>query len=276
MNKRIIEIGFSPCPNDTFIFEALVHQHIDTGNMMFKPILEDVETLNQWALEGRLPISKLSYGVLPLVADTYNLLRSGGALGKGVGPLLVSAFEALPDMENAVVAIPGEHTTAHFLFTHAYPTVKNKVFMRYDHIESFVLSGKGLGVIIHESRFTYAQKGLHCISDLGEVWERKTGLPIPLGGIAIKKSIPVEVQRAINDCIKRSILYAKERLPELSEMVRVHAQEMEESVMRKHIDLYVNHFSEDLNVEGEKAVRLFEETAAKMGNTAKHSIQIEG
>ncbi|HMC99921.1 MAG TPA: 1,4-dihydroxy-6-naphthoate synthase, partial [Ferruginibacter sp.] len=183
-----LTLGFSPCPNDTFIFDALVNKKIDTGEYNFDVVLEDVQTLNQWALEGRLDITKLSYGVYPLVLDNYALLNSGSALGRGVGPLLISKQEQTDDtgfVERSLIAIPGENTTAHLLFSLAYPNAKNKVFLRYDEIENFVLAGKGLGVIIHENRFTYQQKGLHKIIDLGDYWEKHTGNPIPLGGIVI-------------------------------------------------------------------------------------------
>ena len=157
-----LTLGFSPCPNDTFIFDALVNNKIDTGGLSFDVILEDVETLNEWALAEKLDITKLSYGVLPLVLEKYIVLNSGSALGKKVGPLLIqnSKFK-IQNVEDFLITIPGEHTTANLLFSLAYPDAKNKVFLRYDEIENFVLEGKGLGVIIHENRFTYADKGLH-------------------------------------------------------------------------------------------------------------------
>ena len=152
-------LGFSPCPNDTFIFDALVNKKIDTAGFEFEVLLEDVETLNQWAMQGKLDITKLSYGVLTLVTSQYAVLNSGSALGKGVGPLLIANAASIKmEVENQIVAIPGEHTTAHLLFSMAYPAAKNKIFMRYDLIENFVQEGSGLGVIIHENRFTYQQK----------------------------------------------------------------------------------------------------------------------
>ena len=256
MNKQIIQIGFSPCPNDTFIFDALVNNKIDTGNLHFEPVLEDVQTLNQWAIEGKLTVTKLSYGVLPLVLQQYNLLNSGSALGRGVGPLLITKDELqMTSVEDNLIAIPGENTTAHLLFSLAYPLAKNKVFLRYDEIENFVLEGKGLGVIIHENRFTYADKGLTKIKDLGDYWEQKTGNPIPLGGIVIKKSMPTSIQKLIESLIKKSIEYAFLHYPELNDYIRSHAQEMSENVMRKHIDLYVNKYSLDLGEEGRAAVK---------------------
>lgn len=256
MQKQIFQIGFSPCPNDTFIFNALVNNKIDTGNLQFEPVLEDVQTLNQWAIEGKLPITKLSYGVLPLVLPQYNLLNSGSALGRGVGPLLITN-EALKNkkVEDCLIAVPGENTTAHLLFSIAYPNAKNKVFIRYDEIENFVLAGKGLGVIIHENRFTYMDKGLLKITDLGDYWEQTTGNPIPLGGIVIKKSVPLPLQKLTDSLIKQSIEYAFSFYPQLNDYIRSHAQEMSEDVMRSHIDLYVNKFSLDLGEEGKAAVR---------------------
>lgn len=253
-----LTIGFSPCPNDTFIFDALVNKKIATGDIEFDPVLEDVETLNRWAIEDRLDITKLSYGVLPLVLDRYVLLNSGSALGRGVGPLLIRNKKSAisnEEVEKQAIAIPGEHTTAHLLFSLAYPAAREKIFLRYDQIEEFVLSGKGLGVIIHENRFTYAEKGLHKITDLGDFWEKQTGNPIPLGGIVIKKYIEAGVREKVDGLIKKSIEYAFSKYPELNDYIRGHSQEMSEDVMRKHIDLYVNDYSLDLGEEGKAAVK---------------------
>jgi len=250
-----LSIGFSPCPNDTFIFDALVNKKIDTGDIHFEPVLEDVQTLNQWAIEGKLDITKLSYGVLPLVLDNYQLLSSGSALGKGVGPLLISkaALQTL-NVEDYTIAIPGENTTAHLLFSLKYPLAKKKIFVRYDQVEDFVLQGKGLGVIIHENRFTYEQKGLNKITDLGDYWEQETKVPIPLGGIVINRKFNKELQQKINSLIRKSLEYAYQNYPELNDYIKNHAQEMSEDVMRKHINLYVNKYSLDLGHEGKTAV----------------------
>ena len=256
MNKQIIQIGFSPCPNDTFIFDALINSKINTGNLSFEPVLEDVQTLNQWAIEGKLAVTKLSYGVLPLVQHQYNLLNSGSALGRGVGPLLITnAASQSCKVEDCLIAIPGKNTTAHLLFSLAYPNAKNKIFLRYDEIENFVLEGKGLGVIIHENRFTYADKGLIKITDLGDYWETETGNPIPLGGIVVKKTMPLQTQEQIDFLIKQSIEFAFSQYPVLTDYIKTHAQEMSEDVMRSHIDLYVNKFSLDLGAEGKAAVK---------------------
>jgi 1,4-dihydroxy-6-naphthoate synthase len=249
-------LGFSPCPNDTFIFDALVNKKIDTADLEFEAILEDVQTLNQWAIEGRLNITKLSYGVLPLVLNNYITLNSGSALGNGVGPLLISNGEnKILNIEESVIAIPGENTTAHLLFSLAYPNVKNKIFLRYDEIENFVLENKGLGVIIHENRFTYQAKGLHKIIDLGDFWEKQTGNPIPLGGIVINRNFDLQLQQKVDSLIKKSIEYAFSNYPLLNDYIRKHSQEMSEDVMRKHIDLYVNNYSIELGENGKAAVK---------------------
>lgn len=259
-----LTLAFSPCPNDTFIFDALVNKKIDTEGIEFDVVLEDVQTLNQWAIDGRLDITKISYGVLPLVLDKYIVLNSGSALGKGVGPLLIRRplneelhEEYLTDkseVEKASIAIPGENTTAHLLFSLAYPNAKNKVFLRYDKIEDFVVANKGLGVIIHENRFTYEEKGLQKIADLGDFWEQQTGSSIPLGGIVINRIIDIAIQRKVDDLIKKSIEFAFSKYPELNDYIRNHSQEMSETVMRKHIDLYVNNYSIDLGKDGKAAI----------------------
>lgn len=251
-----LSLGFSPCPNDTFIFDALVNHKIDAEGLEFDVVLEDVQTLNEWAAAGKLDITKLSYGVLPLVLDKYILLNSGSALGRGVGPLLISnGVDEMLNVDEAVIAIPGENTTAHLLFSMAYPNAKKKIFLRYDKIEDFVLEGRGLGVIIHENRFTYQDKGLYKIVDLGDYWEKETGNAIPLGGIVARRDMDAAVQTKINRLIKKSIEYAYTKYPELNDYIRTHSQEMSEEVMRKHIDLYVNNYSLDLREEGREAVK---------------------
>ena len=250
-----LTLGFSPCPNDTFIFDAIVNHKIDIDGFEFEVFLEDVQTLNQWAQEGRLAITKLSYGVLPLVLDQYNVMNSGSALGKGVGPLLISSSaDKNQSIEDLLIAIPGENTTANLLFSMAHPQAKNKVFLRYDEIENFVLAKKGLGVIIHENRFTYEGKGLIKITDLGDFWEQKTGNAIPLGGIVIKKKFDISIQQSIDALIKKSIAFAFLNYPLLNDYIRCHAQEMSEQVMRQHIDLYVNEYSLDLGEKGKNAI----------------------
>lgn len=265
-----LTLGFSPCPNDTFIFDALVNGKIEAGGLTFDVVLEDVQTLNEWAKQGRLDVSKVSYGVLPDIIGEYGVLNSGGALGMGVGPLLIGKYEVRStkyevddSLNNELIAIPGENTTAHFLFSQAFPQAKNKVFLRFDEIENWVLEGKGLGVIIHENRFTYQQKGLYKWADLGQLWEQKTGLPIPLGGIVVKRSLPGEVHRQLNLAIQKSLDYAWKNYPALTDYVICHSQEMEEDVMRKHIELYVNDFSFDMQENGKLAILKMLESMGK-------------
>lgn len=250
-----VQLAFSPCPNDTFIFDALVNKKIDTEGIEFIPVLEDVQTLNQHAMSCWYEVTKLSYGAYALVASEYLILDSGSALGFGVGPILIAQKNAdLSNMDDQIIAIPGEHTTAHFLFSLAYPHLKNKIFLPYHQIQPFVSESNGLGVIIHESRFTYEQNGFQKIIDLGAYWEEKYQFPIPLGGIAIKRTCGNHVQEKINRLIKRSIAYSYEQYPLLSEYVKQHAQEMSEDVIRKHIDLYVNEYSMSLGKAGKKAI----------------------
>ncbi|HET9056211.1 MAG TPA: 1,4-dihydroxy-6-naphthoate synthase [Chitinophagaceae bacterium] len=255
MNPKFT-IGFSPCPNDTFIFDALVNKKIDTEGFDFDVVLEDVETLNQWAKQSKLDISKISYGVFPLIKNEYTLLNSGGAMGKGVGPLLISKKNvAALHIDECEIAIPGENTTAHFLFSLAFPNAKKKTFIAFHKIEDAILSDKvDCGVIIHENRFTYQKKGLKKILDLGEYWEEQTNCPIPLGGIVIKNTTDKSVISKIDALIKKSIKYAFQHYPDLPDYVKRHAQEMNEEVMRKHIELYVNDFSLHCGDTGKKAI----------------------
>jgi 1,4-dihydroxy-6-naphthoate synthase len=255
-----LTLGFSPCPNDTFIFDALVNKKIDTEGLTVQPVLEDVQTLNEWALQGKLDVTKISYGVLPLLLEKYIVLNSGGALGKGVGPLLITkqAGAENKDVNAMTIAIPGEHTTAHMLFSLAYPQAATKKFMVFSAIEDAVLNGDvDAGVIIHENRFTYQQKGLHKLVDLGEYWERQTGNPIPLGGIVMKRSFDNALQQKVDNVIKRSLEYAFKNYPLITDYVKQHSQEMSESVMRQHIDLYVNNYSLQLGADGKAAVNTF-------------------
>jgi 1,4-dihydroxy-6-naphthoate synthase len=263
-----LTLGFSPCPNDTFIFDALVNKKIDTGGFDFDVHLEDVQTLNQWGMEGRLHLSKISYGVLPLVLDGYALLDAGGALGKGVGPLLI-ARQPIPadQLQHCTIAIPGQQTTAHLLFSLAYPEVTQKKFMIFSAIEDAVLSGQvDCGVIIHENRFTYQQRGLVKITDLGAFWEASTGAPIPLGGIIARKDLSPGLAEKINGLIRKSLEYAFQHYPALPDYVKQHSQEMEEHVMRQHIDLYVNNYSLSLGEDGMQAVRTLLKTYAVVNN----------
>ena len=261
-----LTLGFSPCPNDTFIFDALVNKKIDTEGLEFDVVLEDVETLNKWSFEKKLDITKLSYPAFFQNLDKYVLLNSGAALGKGVGPLLISKHNiqhSTFNFQEATIALPGENTTANLLFSFAYPAAKNKKHMIFSAIEESVLNEQTeLGVIIHENRFTYQQKGLHKVTDLGEYWEEKMKAPIPLGGIAVKRSIEKETSLKIDRLIRKSIEFAFSNYPLITDYIKQHSQEMSEDVMRQHIELYVNNFSIDLGKDGKQAIETLYKIAA--------------
>lgn len=255
-----LTIGYSPCPNDCFIFDALLHQKIDTEGLEFEVVHEDVETLNRWAVEGKLDITKLSFHAYAYVLNTYILLRAGSALGFNCGPLLIhhDRFRA-EHPEQMKVAIPGKMTTANFLLSLAFPQLKNKVEYVFSDIEDAVLNGDvDAGLIIHENRFTYEQKGLKKVMDLGEYWDSQMHAPIPLGGIVIKRSLNEALQQQVNRLIRKSVEYAFAHPESSMPYVREHAQAMSEDVMKKHIQLYVNSFSIDLGQQGKEAVeRMF-------------------
>ena len=251
-----LTLGFSPCPNDTFIFDALVNEKIDVQGFKFDVMMEDVETLNRWAMQEKLDVTKISYGVLPRILPAYRVLDAGGALGKGVGPLLVAKQPIdLEDVPQLRVALPGANTTAHMLFTLAFPDAQQKQFLVFHDIEDAVLRGDvDCGVIIHENRFTYADKGLHKLLDLGEFWEHNTKSPIPLGGIVMNRRFDPAIMAKIDALIRESVAYSWKQYPVLSPFVREHAQEMSEDVIRQHINLYVNDYSSSLGQEGRAAI----------------------
>ncbi|NOT51503.1 MAG: 1,4-dihydroxy-6-naphthoate synthase, partial [Chitinophagaceae bacterium] len=233
-----LTLGFSPCPNDTFIFDALVNKKIDTGGLDIEAVLEDVETLNQWALQGKLDITKLSFPAFFRSLSNYCLLHAGSAIGKGVGPLLItdSQQEITDDEVNqASVALPGIHTTANLLFSFAYPEAIEKKFILFSEIENALINKEvDLGVIIHENRFTYQQKGLKKVKDLGEYWEERMELPLPLGGIAINQSVKRSVAMKVNELIRKSLEFAFRNYPVIPDYVKQHSQTMSEDVMRQH------------------------------------------
>lgn len=254
-----LTIGYSPCPNDCFIFDALIHGKIDTEGLQFEVLLEDVETLNKKALKGELDITKLSYHAFAYVLENYILLRSGSALGFNCGPLLIQdARRTMKDLNsNSKIAIPGKLTTANLLLSIAYPNLTNKVEYLFSDIENAVLSGEvDAGLIIHENRFTYQDRGLKKIMDLGEFWDSLIHAPIPLGGIVIKRNLSNDLQQKVNRLIKKSVGYAFENPESSMAYVKEHAQEMSVEVMKKHIALYVNDFSIDLGETGINAVQL--------------------
>ncbi len=249
-------IGISPCPNDTFIFDAIHNKRIDLGPYNFNFIFADVEELNQRAIRGELDITKLSFHAAYKVQKNYILLNSGSALGKGCGPLLISHSPMTPpaSYNHLAVAIPGENTTAHVLADYACGAFKEKKMAVFSEIETLVLEKVvDLGVIIHENRFTYASKGLHKVMDLGEFWESTTGFPIPLGGICIKRTY-LNHASAIDLLIRQSIEFAHCNPSASSEFIKYHAQEMDDDVIKDHINLYVNDFSVDLGIKGKKAI----------------------
>ncbi len=256
-----ITIGFSPCPNDTFIFDALINKKIDTQGIQFEPLLADVEELNKLAFKAQLDVSKLSYYTYLQLTHKYILSNSGSALGKGMGPLLICKSDPkvlenkLKNGEKVRIAIAGKNTTSNFLLQYAYPTAVDKLEMYFYEIEQAILDNKvDVGVIIHENRFTYANKGLKLIADLGAYWETHTQSPIPLGGIAINRKLNYELQTTISMLIRKSIDFAFNNPQSSYDYVKAHAQEMDDMVIKQHIELYVNEYSMDLGTEGKQAI----------------------
>ncbi len=267
-----LTLGFSPCPNDTFIFDALIHGKIDTEGLSFKVFYDDVETLNQKALRSELDITKLSFHAFAYVAEQYALLDAGSALGFGVGPLLICKKENLERINHQLktenyqlkTGIPGKYTTANFLLGIAYPQLTDKQEMVFSEIEDALLSDEiDLGLIIHENRFTYRAKGLHKVTDLGAYWEDFSGCAIPLGGIVVNRKLPIEIQEKVNRLVRKSVEFAFANPKSGIEFIREHAQAIEEEVMYKHIELYVNQYSVDLGLEGRKAIDTLFDIAKK-------------
>jgi 1,4-dihydroxy-6-naphthoate synthase len=277
---KTLSIGFSPCPNDTYIFCALVNGHIRLDDFKLQPVvLEDVETLNKWAMEGRLDITKLSFHAFGHVLENYAMLNAGSALGRGCGPLLVSnRAVASEDFADMTVAVPGRYTTAAMLLKLHSPVWKNVVTMRFDEIMPAIEASEvDCGVIIHESRFTYQERGLLLIADLGSWWEEISGHPIPLGGIAVKRSLGREIIAQIDHAVRASILWTNKNPLPCRPYIKKHAQELEDSVINDHIGLYVNRFSEDLGVEGMAAIEFFLKKGQEVGlfqGQAENSLQV--
>jgi 1,4-dihydroxy-6-naphthoate synthase len=263
----LFSLGFSPCPNDTFIFDALLHDKVETEGLRFEFFLEDVETLNQMAMRGALQFTKLSYHAFAHLTDRYALLDAGSALGNNCGPLLVAKKPLTPAEINAArIAIPGKLTTANFLLGLAFPDARNKIETLFSDIEDAVLDGRAdAGLIIHENRFTYQQRGLVRLTDLGEFWESGTGFPIPLGGIVARRDVPPSVQQAFNRALRRSVEYAFAHPQDVMPFVRTHAQAMDDTVMQAHIDLYVSRYTVDLGDAGRAAVYKMFELAREKG-----------
>lgn len=261
-----LKIGFSPCPNDTFIFDAMVHHKIDTEGLEFECTLADVEELNQLAFRKVLDITKLSYHAFLYLQNDYLILDAGSALGFGVGPILISLSNIpITDLDEKVIAIPGQYTTANLLMSLAFPAASKKKIMLFSDIEKAVLRKVvDAGVIIHENRFTFKEKGLLQICDLGDFWEQKTASPIPLGGIAASRHLPSETAIKFERVLKRSIEFAFNN-DQLPDFVRCNAQEMSEDIMRQHINLYVNERTFSLGNEGRDAVMMLFEMAFSIG-----------
>lgn len=252
-----LTLGFSTCPNDTFIFDAMVHQKVDTEGLEFEVVMADVEELNRNAFDGNIDITKLSYHAFAYIADNYKLLTSGSALGYKNGPLLISKKKLYPDeVADLKVAIPGKYTTANLLFSISFPVIKEKIEYLFSDIEEAILSNEvDAGVIIHENRFTFEKKGLRKIIDLGEDWEERTKNPIPLGGIVINRKFDNEIQQKVNRVLKRSVEFALANPNSSYGFVKNYAQELHDDVIEKHINLYVNKFTVDLGPIGKKAVK---------------------
>ncbi len=262
-----LSLGLSPCPNDTYMFYGLLKAGIGAHKYRFKPWMQDIEALNLAALQGRLDITKVSIHVAGLLMDEYVLLKTGAALGHGCGPLVVTRADMKDrPLEEMTVAIPGRHTTAALLLgLYKKPLLERAVEMPFHLIMQAVQAKEvDAGVVIHEGRFVYEQYGLIMLVDLGQWWETQTSLPVPLGGIVGRRSLGREVLLEIEECLRESILYAAKNPPGLFTFIKVHAQEMEQSVIDKHIKTYVNDFSVDLNREGQRAI----ETLFKMGSSA--------
>ena len=264
-----LSLGFSPCPNDCFMFDAIVHRRIDLEGLEFSVRLADIEALNEAAFAGETDVGKLSYHAYAYCTGNYVLLDAGSALGRNCGPLLISRREI---SQRAIaegglrIAIPGEYTTANFLLGLAFPNARDKTPILFSDIEAALLRDEfDAGLIIHENRFTYEAKGLKKIIDLGEFWEGETGSPIPLGGIVVRRSLTDDVKRAVNRVLRRSVEYAFAHRDASLPYVREHAQEMSEEVMYRHIDLYVNEYSVDLGSEGRRAVQLLFDRAQAAG-----------
>lgn len=255
---RILKTGFSSCPNDTFIFDALVNGKVDQSDYRFEVTVADIEELNEMASLSHLDIVKISYAHLPAVLDNYVALRAGGAMGFNSGPILVARdADALNNPGDALVAIPGEFTTAGYLMKKFFPGVTRKRVFLFSEIEDAVLAGEvDAGLLIHESRFTFEEKGLKKIADLGELWHAETDLPLPLGCIAARRDIPQQELSRINLLLKQSVLLAMENPQQTMAYVKKYAASLNESVILQHIGLYVNKYSADVGEEGKRAAAL--------------------
>jgi 1,4-dihydroxy-6-naphthoate synthase len=270
-SKPILSLGYSPCPNDTFIFYALTHQCVDWGELLFQPFLADVEALNQRARQSSLDITKVSSNAVAHLLDDYWLLRAGGALGRGCGPVVVAAKPGnMADLRDQPLAIPGRLTTAHLLLQLQGEHRGPRIEMPFDRIMPAIQRGEvAAGVVIHEGRFTYAAAGLHLVLDLGAWWEVHTGLPLPLGGIVIQRRLGTDIAREVDQQIRASLRYAYDHRDEAWSYIARHAQEMEPDIIQRHIDTFVNEYTMDIGPDGEEAVRYLLDAAARQSGIAR-------
>lgn len=271
-----LTVGFSTCPNDTFIFDAMIHNKIDTEGLSFTLLLADVEELNRRAFEGELDITKMSFHAFAYASESYQILNAGSALGMNNGPLLISKSKIYPDeISDIRIAIPGKYTTANLLLSIAYPDAKNTKEYLFSNIEDAVLSNEvDCGLIIHETRFTYKEKGLKKVLDLGEWWQKKYSCPIPLGCITVKRDLPNYIKQKVERVMRRSVEYAFTHPKDSMDFVKKYAQDLHENVIIKHIELYVNDYTIDLCVDGRKAIETLFSEAGKLNKIPAINPQI--
>ena len=263
-----LKLGISSCPNDTFMFEALINKKIDTKNIDFELIIADIEKLNSYTEKQELEISKISFHNFLKHTENYQLLNSGSAMGKNCGPLIISKRKIyLDELQDCKIAIPGVLTTANLLMQIFFPEAINKTTYLFSDIEDLVLSEEcDIGLVIHETRFTYQKRGLKLLADLGNLWEEKFALPIPLGGIVIKRDLPEKIKQELNKMLYESINFAFQNPEESLDFMKKHAVEMEEKIMMQHVNLYVNEYSKDIGNLGKKSIYKLQEEFMRINN----------
>ncbi|HOE38482.1 MAG TPA: 1,4-dihydroxy-6-naphthoate synthase [Bacteroidales bacterium] len=271
-----LKLAISPCPNDTFMFDALINKKIDTKNFDFEIIIDDIEKLNTYTKQQEVDISKTSFHNFLKISDSYQLLNSGTAMGKNCGPLIVSKRKIYPnELKDCKIAIPGESTTANLLMQIFFNEAQNKNVYLFSDIEELVLSNEcDAGLLIHETRFTYQKRGLKLIADLGNLWENKFNLPIPLGGIIVKRSLPDKIKQEIDKMLCESINLAFKNLRGTISFMKKHAVEMDEEIMMQHVNLYVNEYSKDIGDLGKKSIYKLREEFLKLNNLEEKSLDL--
>ena len=253
MHRSKLEIAISPCPNDVFIFSGILLQKIESS-IDFELHFYDIEELNRFALKGSYPVIKASFAILKELSKTYQILDTGSALGFGTGPIVVA--KSLPYPHRPKVGLPGEHTTANLLFKSFFPEEYDEVFLPFYEIIPKLLEGRiDLGVLIHEGRFVYEGYGLKLVFDLGLLWEEKHKLPLPLGGMFVKRALPTEFKKEVLNSIKESLEFAKNNWAEVLPLLKKRAQELDEETIKKHVETFVNHYTESLGQEGVLAIK---------------------